>query len=89
MLNGSLIWRTLYVYVDLGAANEGYLPYVGQVIEHIDGWPQRTGWRTTRWDLRFVGLLNALKGVDRMFDAASLLASVGPTVHDAGPLGDL
>ena len=67
LLNGTMVWRVRYAYVNRGAGADGYLPWPTPIYERVPGDDtgldqRRVGWRTTRWQLSFALLLNRLQG---------------------------
>jgi hypothetical protein len=87
LLDGTMVWRVLYTYVNWGAGIDGLLPYPAKRFEKGPD-PLRAlpgGWDTTRWEVEFVRLLNDLQENDdwRYEDE---LRGWGLKIFDASPL---
>lgn len=90
LLNGTMVWRVRYAYINRGAGMDGYLPWPHPIHDDVPGDDvgldvRRVGWWTTRWELEFASLLNALQGNTWDFDLDSA-RRFGRDVHDVSPL---
>jgi hypothetical protein len=89
LLNGTMVWRVRYTYVNRGAGMDGYMPWPAEDREAVPGDPgesRRIGWSTTSWELAFAGLLNALQGNTWDFDVDRERRWKGLLVREGSPL---
>ncbi len=89
LLNGTMVWRVRYAYINRGAGMDGYMPWPGEDREPVPGEPsdsRRIGWSTTRWELSFAALLNRLQGNTWDFDVDEERRWKGILVREVSPL---
>jgi hypothetical protein len=90
LLNGVMVWRLTYTYIDQGAATEVSLPWPDREYETDEDplEPHRpSGWTTTRWEVEFVRLLNELRGIPQQrFEDG--LKGYGLEIRDRTPLDE-
>jgi len=86
LLNGTMVWRVLYTYIDWGAGIDGILPFPEPKFEET-GLARYSpgGWDTTRWEVEFARLLNDLNGNDQ-FRFDDELRGWGLRIHERSPL---
>lgn len=88
LLNGTMVWRTHYTYINRGAGRDGILPWPRKQFEEgpdhpLDALPG--GWNTTRWEVEFARLLSDLQGIDD-WDFDEVLRGWGLKIVDLSPL---
>ena len=89
LLNGTMVWRVRYAYINRGAGMDGYLPWPEEDREPVPDDPmnsRRIGWSTTSWEMSFAGLLNRLQGNAWDFDVDEERRWKGILVHEVSPL---
>jgi hypothetical protein len=85
---GEVVWRLEYAYINRGAGMDGYMPWLNEDRDAIPGDPsksRRIGWSTTRWELSFAALLNALQGNAWDFDVDFERRGRGILVREGTP----
>jgi hypothetical protein len=86
LLNGTVVWRIYYTYINRGAGRDGLLPWPTKKFEKGPGHHATAGgWDTTQWDVEFVRLLIDLQGIDD-WDYDDELRGWGLKIMDVSPL---
>jgi hypothetical protein len=89
LLNGTMVWRVRYAYVNRGAGMDGYMPWPKEDRDAVPDEPgasRRVGWSTTTWELSFAALLNGLQGNAWDFDVDRERRWKGILVRGGSPL---
>ncbi len=90
LLNGTMVWRVRYAYINRGGGMDGYMPWPREDRDLVPGveisGSRRIGWSTTNWHLGFAALLNALQGNTWDFDVDRERRWKGMLVRDRSPL---
>jgi hypothetical protein len=88
LLNGTMVWRVTYTYVNRGAGRDGILPWPTKKFEEGPNYPLDVtpgGWNTTRWEVEFARLLSDLQGIDD-WDYDDALRGWGLKIFEVSPL---
>jgi len=88
LLNGVMVWRVLYAWINVGAGMSGVMPWPGREFEERAELGQvfpPAGWDTTRWEVEFARLINDLSGNDD-FDFDAALKGFGLLIRDDSPI---
>jgi hypothetical protein len=87
LLDGVMVWRVLYLYVDRGAGRDGYLPYLATQFEDTGTHHHaRQGWDLLRWELEFARLIGQLQHNASDFDIDQALKGFGVMIRDVSPI---